>query len=564
MLITLLAWIYISLLCWAWGVVLLNVFKKITGEEVLKIHFSFICLTGLSAVTIVAAVLSIFIALGNPLIGLLLFIIPFLIIIATKNGKQLYALKKIFSAYHLLTLLVLLSLSLLLLIMSTWTIVHPDTLGYHAQTIQWIEKYKAVPGLVHLHVRFGYQGLWFVDNAALGNIFSGADKTTFLNSTVLLWYFIFITDRINHNFFSGGKKSAGILWLLLLSVSLWSYTQVRLTATSASPDFIAALFGLAVLYLLLEKNSKYLSTTEWLLSAFLCMVAVSIKLSVAPLLIIAVVAALLLLVHKKIKSFIALLLLGLFTSGPFITRNIITTGYVIFPSVLIDMVKNDWKYDKDLTVAEKNYITAYAKRQGVSAKEEIDAINKMSPAEWMPGWWQQRTAADKTILVLFFFSFIAFLFSIKKMMLPGFIPLFVLITMLCGVIFWFINAPDPRFGFGFLLGFIATVAFLLLKEKELPFSKTITQSLFIICSLGILTYAGYRFNNFFEKDQWLKPMGIKRSVYISYDCDGISINTVGEGNDFGKTPVPCTDLNCGSFSPRGKKIEDGFRAKANP
>jgi hypothetical protein len=59
-------------------------------------------------------------------------------------------------------------------------------------------------------------------------------------------------------------------------------------------------------------------------------------------------------------------------------------------------------------------------------------------------------------------------------------------------------------------------------------------------------------------------MGIKRSVYISYDCDGIAINTVGEGNDFGKTPVPCTDLNCESFSPRGKKIEDGFRAKANP
>ena len=94
--------------------------------------------------------------------------------------------------------------------MSTWTIVHPDTLGYHAQTIQWIEKYKAVPGLVHLHVRFGYQGLWFVDSALFGFSFSGKEGITFLNSTVLFWFFIFFINRINHNFFKEGKKLYGV------------------------------------------------------------------------------------------------------------------------------------------------------------------------------------------------------------------------------------------------------------------------------------------------------------------------------------------------------------------
>jgi hypothetical protein len=67
------------------------------------------------------------------------------------------SLKKEFQILNLLPAILFSTCLLLILVMSTWTIVHPDTLGYHAQTIQWIEKYKAIPGLVHLHVRFGYQ-----------------------------------------------------------------------------------------------------------------------------------------------------------------------------------------------------------------------------------------------------------------------------------------------------------------------------------------------------------------------------------------------------------------------
>ena len=67
------------------------------------------------------------------------------------------------------------------------------------------EKYKAVPGLVHLHVRFGYQGLWFVDTALFGFSFTGIEGITFLNSTVLFWFFIFFINRINYNFFKEGK-----------------------------------------------------------------------------------------------------------------------------------------------------------------------------------------------------------------------------------------------------------------------------------------------------------------------------------------------------------------------
>jgi len=344
-------------------------------------------------------------------------------------------------------------------------------------------------------------------------------------------------------------------------LSIWSYTQVRLTATSASPDFIATLFILAVIYLLIERDQKHLTASHWLLVAFLSLVAVTIKLSVAPILLIAIAPALLSLFSRKIKMFFAVLAMSAITFTPFIARNIITSGYVVFPSTIIDVANVDWKYSNELTVNEKNYITAYAKKQGVATKEEIDAVNKMSPSEWLPDWWQNRSTADKAIMLLLVFSFLASFLFIKRIIRSGFIPILVLITMVAGIIFWFMNAPDPRFGFGSILGFIGIIAYLILNRKEIPINKSLLLSIMVITIGGVLAYTGYRFINFFSKDQILSPLGIVRSEYKTFDCDGIKINTPINDKDFGITPVPCTDPGCKKFSPRGNEVKDGFRTK---
>jgi len=561
MLITLLAWIYITFLCWTWGILFLQSIIRITKTELEFPHFSIVCITGLAAITVISGLLSLVIPLGNWWVQFF-FIIPCIFLFFKKNTPFFFtSLKKEFSTLHIASVILLLACLLLILVMSSWMIVHPDTLGYHAQTIQWIEKYKAVPGLVHLHVRFGYQGLWFVDCALFSFSFAGTEGITFLNSTVLLWFFIFMITRIDFNFFKQGNKIYGLLWIVLLMLSMWSYTQVRLTATSASPDFIATLFILAVIYLLIEKNQKHLTASHWLLVTFLSLVAVTIKLSVAPILLIAVVSALLSLFSKKIKMFFAVLAMSAITFTPFIARNIITSGYVVFPSTFIDVANVDWKYSNELSVNEKNYITAYAKKPGVAIKEEIDTVSKMSPSEWLPGWWQNRSTADKAIMILLLFSFLASLLFIKRIIRSGFIPILVLITMLAGIIFWFMNAPDPRFGFGSILGFIAAIAYLILNEKEISINKSLLLSIMVISIGGVMAYAGYRFIKFFSKDQILTPLGVVRSEYKTFDCDRIKINTPIDGKDFGITPVPCTDLGCEKFSSRGNEVKDGFRAK---
>ena len=542
------------------GILFLQFIKKITGNELQFPHFSIICISGLSVITVIAGILSLFIPLGGWWVQIL-FILPCLILFFKKDSPTFFAaLKKEFQSLHLFSIILLSVCLLLILVMSTWTIVHPDTLGYHAQTIQWIEKYKAIPGLVHLHVRFGYQGLWFVDAALFSFNFTGTQGNTFLNSTVLFWFFIFIINRIDQNFFKDGKKLYGLLWVSLLFISMWSYTQVRLTATSASPDFVATLFILAIIYLLLEKNLKHFAASEWLLVAFLSLVAVTIKLSVASIILIASVPALLGVVKRKIKLFFTILFISLITFSPFIARNIITSGYVIFPSTSIDVANVDWKYSPALTANEKNYITAYAKKVGV-VTEEINVVNKMSTTEWLPAWWQNRSAADKSIMIIFVLSIIATLLSLKKVIRSGFIPTLLLLTMFAGIIFWFINAPDLRFGFGSILGFIAVTAYLLFRAKEIFIGKNTLIAIMLFSSASVGAYTGYRFINFFSKDQLLTPLGIEKAGYKTFECNEIKINSPAANNDFGIIPIPCTDLDCEKFLPRGKEISGGFKAK---
>ena len=265
MLVTLLAWIYISLLCFAWGTLLLQSVKIILKDRFFLFpHFSIICLVGLMAITVFAGILSLFMPLGGWQAHVIV-ICPCLVLFFQKQKPDFFPqLINQFKFLHPVLLCLLVISIIMVLVMCTWTINHPDTLAYHAQTIQWIEKYKATPGLVHLHVRYGYQGLWFVAGAFFSFKFTGTEALTFINSAIIIWFLIFVIQKIDKCFRSSTEKIQGFLWLLLLAGSLLSYTQVRLTATSASPDFIAALHLWMVFYFFSKKEAAQ-SPLHWLL-----------------------------------------------------------------------------------------------------------------------------------------------------------------------------------------------------------------------------------------------------------------------------------------------------------
>ena len=93
MLITLLAWIYISFLSWMWGILFLQFIKKILKSKLQFPHFSIICIIGLSAITVIAGTLSLFIPLGKWWVQFL-FIIPSLFLFFKKDSPAFFTVLK--------------------------------------------------------------------------------------------------------------------------------------------------------------------------------------------------------------------------------------------------------------------------------------------------------------------------------------------------------------------------------------------------------------------------------------------------------------------------------------
>src|SRR5215204_2134527 len=107
MLTILLVWIYISFLSWLWGILFFQFIKKITISEFQLPHFSIICITGLSAITVIAGILSLFIPLGEWWVQFL-FIAPCIVLFFKKDPPAFFtALKKELQVLHFFSIILL-------------------------------------------------------------------------------------------------------------------------------------------------------------------------------------------------------------------------------------------------------------------------------------------------------------------------------------------------------------------------------------------------------------------------------------------------------------------------
>src|SRR5690606_14140157 len=203
------------------------------------------CFLGMAFVGFIATLLSLFFPLNNIIVHAV-FLLPVNYIMTKGYSPLKAASEEIRSvlAKPVLLLLFLVS-AILILVMHACTITLPDTLIYHAQSLKWIEEYHVVPGLANLQVHYGFQSAWFVLCALFSFSFTGTNAITFINAAVLVWFFLFILQKINAYLVIKGTTlniTPGFLWLSLFILSFVIYTQVRLTATSASPDFIVAIY----------------------------------------------------------------------------------------------------------------------------------------------------------------------------------------------------------------------------------------------------------------------------------------------------------------------------------
>jgi hypothetical protein len=349
--------------------------------------------------------------------------------------------------------------------------------------------------------------------------------------------------------------------LIILIYSFASWTQIRLTAASASPDFIASIFILAAVYSFLTASNKRSEKANFFISVLFASTAICVKLSAIAIIILPFFVFSILAYKKWWRSFGIILSLLLIIILPLLIRNYIASGLPLYPSQLLNVFNPDWKFENAAVLKFQHYINAYA-RFPVS-NSESEKVFSMPVRDWIGPWWQHLGKADKAILVLLIAIIVLDLIFIKKFLARSGVYLQLTITMIIiALMIWFMNAPDPRFASGFLLSLLYCLMIPWRQALESyigNYGRKIGVTLSYIFLTGILSYSIYRIRNFCEPRQIVFPMGIAKSEYKSILCGNLEINMATGKDDCGCTTPPCVTDSC-SFEPRGTRIQDGFRA----
>ncbi len=558
--------LYISWLCWSAGRCALSGFGCFFRERVAEVPFSITCMAGLAMFAMAGSILSLFMPLG----GVWIQVFPGVGCLAywlfNRGLRKTFPLQinSVLKAVTLPVLAMTLVMIALILVMSVYVIMHPDTLAYHAQIIKWIQEFRVVPGLAHMHVRYGLQNNWFVLCALFSFPFTHTHSFTFINTTVAIWFVVFIGGRIQRFLqaqagHGKGDARQAILSLGLLIITFCDFGQLRLTAVSASPDFMAGLCIWLVLYLFMQNHA---CQCHALLAVVFSVFAVTIKLSCAPVLILSLYLGFRSLRSRQYRLLALSGLVSLCLILPFLIRNFITSGYPLFPSVFPDLLSANWKLDPETLRRVVTYVQDYGK---IGARANL---GRRAPAsvlhlqEWLPVWWQLRSIAEKVEIALLLASLIAVFVRMKRLLLAGSAAQnWALLTSVAGVLFWFLQAPDPRFGYGFVIATPAIVFYSLASKRA--FARPVARRLVlwgtVAFSLCTGCYTVYRLANFFAPRNLLSADGLFVCHYEKRTYLALPLYVPQKGCACGGTPLPCSDVTP-VYLFRGRSLADGFKA----
>ncbi len=324
----------------------------ILAEKILKVKFQFTdrVLVGLSVTNTLVSLVSLFL----PITILVLFIfLSFCFVFLYFERKNLKLLT--FGLIHK-NIIVIITFPFLLsaLVFSLNPPFAYDSGLYHIQSIKWIQEYSVVPGLANLHGRFGFNPNIFTIFAltSLKEIFKQE-----IFSVNFVIYSILVLHSINR-IYKILKQEGFTNSFLLHSIVLFLILEQFMSLSSPTPDLISIVLPLYILTNLPKNENgihSKLNLENYFSSIILSVYTISVKLATIPLCIL----ILLLIIRykfdgKKLLIVISIIFLILL---PWLIRNVILSGYLIYPFSAIDIFNFDWKVPLNAVVSEKLSIT---------------------------------------------------------------------------------------------------------------------------------------------------------------------------------------------------------------
>ncbi|EJO69190.1 putative membrane protein [Leptospira kirschneri serovar Grippotyphosa str. RM52] len=534
----------------------------ILAERILKVKFQFTdrVLVGLSVTNTLVSFVSLFLPITVSVLYIFLLFCSVFLYFERENLKSLAFdwIRK--SIVFIITFPFLLSA----LIFSLNPPFAYDSGLYHIQSIKWIQEYSVVPGLANLHGRFGFNPNIFTIFAltSLKEIFKQE-----IFSVNFLVYSLLVLHSINR-IYKILKQEGFTNSFLLNSIVLFLVLEQFMSLSSPTPDLISIVLPLYILTNLPKnENHSKLNLENYFASIILSVYTISVKLSTVPLCIL----ILLLMIRykfdrKKLSIVISIMFLILL---PWLIRNVILSGYLIYPFPAIDIFNFDWKVPLNAVVSEKLSITGWARNPGEGYKEAA----QMKFWEWFPIWWSSISKLNRLFIVISFVSPIfIFIYSLFKKVKIDFQTFAILFTSWMGAIFWILLAPDIRFGKAFLgISAISPLFYFNFRIDFFPIkiSKTSKQVIlvfiFIVISVFLINRRTYnRFKSFIRENSALFVRPKKIEIPQNLEFKKIQMNHLevfipAEGDRCYDYKIPCMPYRNYTLILRGKTLQSGFK-----
>ncbi|MGN0277902.1 MAG: LIC_10190 family membrane protein [Lachnospiraceae bacterium] len=430
---------------------------------------------------------------------------------------------------------------------------HYDTGLYHAQAIRWIEEYGVVPGLGNLQMRLAYNSAFMSLQALFSLGWLVGQSLHSLNGffcfAALTWALTTIRVRSTEERkawqTSDWLKTAMVIYIVI----------VRNSISSCGTDILSML-------LLLYVSAKWCEAAEreekslnsWCFCCLLSVYALTVKLSAAVLVLLVIYPAYRLLKEKKYRKILGNLLAGIVIALPFLIRNVIISGYLIYPYSGIDLFQVDWKMDVAILEMDRQDITMYGR--GITNAEDYGK----TLVEWLPEWFLSKEWNDKVIIICGVAAAIVVCWQlIRYLRRKNYEKSVFLAVSIGGLLFWMVSAPLMRYGEVYFFVLIAIA----LGEWQYRYRD---RALMLLAAVLLVPLMAIYVSGVKELPQLEAKYLVRQPDYLAwpasmYEVDGEYIWLPDSGDQVGYAAFPNTssEKQLKTLILRGDSLKDGFR-----
>ncbi len=558
----LLSWLYIFIICFLLGLGFFSIASGICRQSNAGAPISFLTVLGIMSATVITSYISCFYKIG---MAAHLLLVLLALLSGFYHRKQLSSYWKeikpiLFSWEGFFYLCIL----LLLAFFTSRGEFHTDTNIYHAQNIRIYEEYGLIKGMGNLQQHFAYNSSYLAFTAAfsmkwlLGQ--SLHTTTGFLEALFCLYAFHGLKRWKEHpSHLADGVKLAIPFYILVILVR----------SMSPATDFGTMLLVLYLIAAWCDNLEGKKDVFHYALLSVLTIFILTMKLSACLLVLLALYPAVCLLKKKEWKTFFFSLLSGILVLCPFLIRNILISGWIIYPFDSLDLLTVAWKVPKEYLQNDAAQIKVWGR-----CLYDVSLLD-LSPAQWIPTWWAGQERYEQLLLGSVGLGTLLLLVQgihcLVRRIKIGWDKLLLIAVLYANILFWFFSAPFIRYGLAFLfavpglaLGIWCT------HEKKGLYSLASGCLVFgiIVC---LSPYWDHYFTDdgVFFKQHLSDPYYLNQKDYDQGTMNSIEINgnTIyyndgdAEINSYFTTPATCYKTMLDRSTLMGERITDGFCAE---